>query len=383
LPGEEASRKGEDEASLAPGFDFRLTKRTETIVPNSADDIYQRLAERARELQVSDGFPPGRAFDFAWLEERVRLWPPAWGDSLQILIYGDFKAPEKPISYDSLRITIYPEKQENTIILGALTVLRATVAVDEKSVAGIVDAVRRINVLLGIYTLNEWGNGGCGWWSWVIHGTSARVSPDPFDDKLEPLLASFLGIRGDVRKKLESAMFWVRYPRGLVLESYRDDTLRGFAAYWNAFECLVDAVNLAKPMPSLSRAEKQKRIDEFFKQRGGELTAKNIQDCFRQIIDQGLRPKAKHALEVCFGEKTAELYMAECFDAPDGNALYAIRNAINHGDIDAENPHELIRVGDRMSRLWMIVWKMFACLIPFPGPVDTKLAAKSEPRREN
>jgi hypothetical protein len=348
----------------------------------AAAEFHKRLADRARELQENDGIGWGRAFDVAWLEERVRRWPAAWGDNLQILVYGDsHKTPDKPVTYKSLRITVHPEKQKNTIIRGALLVLKATVAVDEKSVPAIVDAVRRINILLGVYTLYEWGNGGWGWWSWLTHGGAGGVSAKPFDEKLEPSIAAVVGMRKDIRKKLESAMFWVRYPRALVLESYRSDVLRRFAAYWNAFECLVDAVNLARPKTSLSRAEKQEQIDAFFRQRGGDITAENIQTCFRQIVDPGLRRKAKHAFEVCFGADTAEKYEAECFTLQDGEALYDIRNAINHGDIDAENPHELIRVGDRMSRLWMIVWRMFGCFLPFPAPLDSDLAKEPDPQQ--
>jgi hypothetical protein len=349
----------------------------------AADEFYKRLADRARELQERDGLGWGRAFNVARLEDRVRQWPAAWGANLEILVYGDFqKAPDKPVTYKSLRITVHPERQEKTIIRGALLVLKATVEVDEKSVRAVVDAGCRINLLLGVYALHEWGNAGCGWWSWLTHEGGGAVAPKPFDEKLEPLIAAVVGMRADIRKKLESAMFWVRYPRALVLESYRSDILRMFAAYWNAFECLVDAVNLARPKTSLSRIEKQMQIDEFFRQRGGEITAENIQTCFRQIVDPGLRRKAKHAFEVCFGAEAAEKYQAECFTLPNGEALYDIRNAINHGDIDAENPHELIRVDDRMSRLWMIVWRMFGCFIPFLAPLDSDLTKEPDPQQD-
>lgn len=55
------------------------------------------------------------------------------------------------------------------------------------------------------------------------------------------------------------------------------------------------------------------------------------------------------------------------------NRLYDIRNAINHGDIDAENPTEILRVESRLRRLWMIVWRMFGLFVPFPAPADSRL----------
>jgi hypothetical protein len=119
----------------------------------------------------------------------------------------------------------------------------------------------------------------------------------------------------------------------------------------------------------LSAQEKQTLIDEFLRDRGGKLTAQDVQDCYRDVIDTGLRGKAMHALTVCFGEQ-GKSYAKECFQLPDkSNRLY-IRSAINHGSIDAENPSELVRVEARLHRLWMIVWRMFSCLVRFEAPAD-------------
>jgi hypothetical protein len=51
--------------------------------------------------------------------------------------------------------------------------------------------------------------------------------------------------------------------------------------------------------------------------------------------------------------------------------LYQIRNDINHGSVDAENPTELVRVEARLRMLWLIVWRMFGCFLPFPAPADS------------
>ena len=77
---------------------------------------------------------------------------------------------------------------------------------------------------------------------------------------------------------------------------------------------------------------------------------------------------------MCFSD-TGNRYIEECFElSPPEDRLYDIRNAINHGDIDAENPEELLRVEARLHRLWMVIWRMFGWFIPFPTPVDTELA---------
>jgi hypothetical protein len=115
-------------------------------------------------------------------------------------------------------------------------------------------------------------------------------------------------------------------------------------------------------------------VDEFVGKRGGHLTAVDVQECYRSIVNPGFVGKASHALNVCFGS-TGDRYTEECFRlSPQEDRLYDIRNAINHGDIDAENPKELVRVDARLSRLWMIVWRMFGRFIPFPTPADPQEA---------
>ena len=331
----------------------------------------EQMMERASALK-SEGFDWAQAHGIAWLEERVRQWPTAWGDDLHVLLYGDFKAPDSALSYPSLGITVHPEKKEKTVIRGAMTVLEATIKVGEKDVPALIDAAKRINLLLGTYTLHEWGNAGCGWWSWVTHGGMSGVQTNLAYEGIEREISAVLKLRPEVRSKVEAALFWVREPRDLMLESYRLNVLRIFSSYWNAFECLVDAVNIVKPRQSLSKPEKQAQIDDFFQQRDGKITAQNIQDCFRNIVDSGYRGKASHALKACFGSE-GERYIEECFGLSDqANRLYSIRNAINHGNVDAEDPNEIIRIEARLSRLWMIVWRMFGCFIPFPAPVDSK-----------
>ena len=66
--------------------------------------------------------------------------------------------------------------------------------------------------------------------------------------------------------------------------------------------------------------------------------------------------------------------MQDCFLREDrGNRLYDIRNAINHGEIDAEDMRELSRVEDRLSRLWIILLGMIGRLVLFSYPLDPNL----------
>jgi hypothetical protein len=326
---------------------------------------------RAREMKQS-GVEPLLANGLAWLEERVHQWPPAWGQSLHVLLYGDFAAPPSKLEYPSLGITVLPEAKPNTIVSGAHTVLEATVTVTEKSVSGLIDAARRINILLGVQTLCEWGNAGLGWWSWLTHGTTGGAITKLTHDEVEGAITSLLHLNPEVRRRVEAALFWVREPRNLFQQSYRTDVLRMYSAYWNAFECLVEAVHVVRPRPTVNKVDKQAQIDRFLEQRGGKLTAQDVQHCYQTIVNPSFVGKAEHALRECFPNE-GQRYVEECFRVADPPArLYAIRNAINHGEIDAENPEELLRVEARFRHLWMIVWRMFACFVRFGAPVDHK-----------
>ncbi|HEY5742147.1 MAG TPA: hypothetical protein VIS99_06365 [Terrimicrobiaceae bacterium] len=120
------------------------------------------------------------------------------------------------------------------------------------------------------------GNAGCGWWSWVTHGTGGGVLTKLAHGGIEESTTAVLKLPPEVRKKVEAAMFWVREPRNLLLESYRSDVLRVYSSYWNAFECLVEAVNILRPRPAPSKPEKQAQINDFIHQRGGQLTATDV-----------------------------------------------------------------------------------------------------------
>ena len=316
------------------------------------------------------GVEPLLAHGLAWLEERVHQWPAGWGHTLHVLLYGDFEPPPSKLEYPSLGITVLPEAKPNTIVTGAHTVLEATVIVTEKSVSGLIDAARRINILLGVQTLCEWGNAGLGWWSWLTHGTTGGAITKLTHNEVEASITSLLRLNPEVRRRIEAALFWVREPRNLFRQSYRTDVLRMYSAYWNAFECLVEAVHVVRPRPTVSRVNKQAQIDAFLEERAGKLTPQDVQNCYQTIVNPSFIGKAEHALRECFPNE-GQRYIEECFKRADqGARLYAIRNAINHGEIDAENPEELLRVEARFRRLWIIVWRMFACFVRFGAPVD-------------
>ena len=291
----------------------------------------------------------------------------------QVLLYGDFPPPEQDVEFPVLGIRVLAEPLADTVVSRARTVLAARIKIRERTLEEIADAVRRVNVLLGTWTLVTWANSPVSWWSHLAHATGSGVIKVEFD-KVTVAVAGVTALPAEARSKVEAALFWIREPGRNWGEGNRSNLLRRYSAYWNAFECLVDAVHKVRPPASkLSKSEKQAAIDRFVADRDGDLTAKDIVDCYQQIVNPSFVGKARHALEVCFGSD-ARWYIEECFTCkPERDRLYNIRNEINHGDVDAENHDELLRIEARFPRLFSILWAMFGQLVPFPYPADSHL----------
>ena len=325
---------------------------------------------------MGSGLPKHHASGLAAMQMRIEHWPTDWGDDLNVLIYGDFVNPDPSgeMKFPSLGITIEPKKIKNTIIHSATCILKARVTISEKSVNALIDASARISTLLGIIAAINWGNGGMGWWSYVTHGTAGGVMPKLETKPIQDAITDLEALPTPVASKIRSALYWMRAPRSLIMEQHRGDTLRLYAGYWNAFECLVDAVCLLRPQVKLPRADKEALIESFIKTHQGKVDLEAFIDCYKSVVDPGFVGKASHALTVCFLQN-GEKYVDECFRmTPSKDRLYAIRNAINHGDVDAENPSELLRIEGRFSRLWMIVVGMLGRLITIGAPLDPEYA---------
>jgi hypothetical protein len=347
----------------------------ESTLANAAQseaDRFFSLLRQKTESFVASGVREGHARGLAQLEMRIAQWPSAWGDDLIVLIYGDFGPPPAKLEFVELGITIEPEKVTTSFIKSAICVLRARVKIPEKSIKALVDAASRINTLLGALAVLNWGNSGSGWWSSVTHGSMGGVVPKLEPDRVKHVIEALSSLPAPVGRKIRSALYWIREPRQLVMEGHRSDVLRVYAGYWNALECLVEAVCHLRPPPKLGRAGKQAGIDAFVAKQKGKLDVAAITDCYRTFVDPGFVAKASHALKICFPDH-ADRYILECFKMkPEQDRLYNIRNAINHGDVDADDPTELLRIEDRHSRLWMIVFGMLGSIIPIDRPLDER-----------
>jgi hypothetical protein len=335
--------------------------------PSEADRYMAALNKRATELQAT-GLSRRVAFDTAELESRIATqWPKQWGNDLHVLIYGDFAAPDHDLDYPALGITVEAGKCTNTFIKTAVCVLSARVKVREKSLSAVLDAAARLNTFLGIWMILNWGNDGIGWWCELIHDILGGGA-QPFEKEgIEVALAGIEELPPEVKRKVRAALYWIQEPKKTMWEKVKRESLHVYAGYWNAFECLVEAVCLIRPQ---SKMTKQDSMTQFIAERQGKLDLASLSECYRKFVDPGFVAKASHALRVCCPDQ-ADGYIKECFRAkPEQERLYAVRNAINHGAIDSDSLQELIRVGEKCWRLKMIVFAMLARLIPFSYPVD-------------
>lgn len=332
------------------------------------DEMLSRVAARAKVLEES-GLDCHHAFGRAWLEDSIeRRWPSAWGKNLHVLIYGDFRAPDKDLAFEPLGIVIHHQSLKDTIIKSALCVLEATISVEQQSVDAVLDAVRRLNILLGAWTLTTWANTACGWWCSLTHPSMSTIAEPLNGDELSTIVPHVIALPSEARKRAEAALFWMRTPHRLLHTAYDIHTFRTYSNYWNAFECLVDAICVLRPREDVGRAEKQAQVDRFLVERGGKITSGDIDTLYRTVVNPGFVGKAKHALSVCF-EVHARAYIVECFERSDeANRLYSIRNAINHGSVSAEDPNERLRIEGRLSMLTIMLLQMFARLVPYSAP---------------
>jgi len=317
------------------------------------------------------GMESERASAAARIQMVIDQWPTSWADDeLRFLFFGDFQPPQSPLSFPELEIEISNEHRDGKAVR-AHCVLEGKARIKSRDIAGIQDAHRRIELLAGLFTLTTWGNGEVNWWSWLtMLGRTGGVIAALGVRDVHIMQHSFAKYPAPVRQRLRAALYWIREPRRSRMDRRYDDTLNVYSGMWNAFECLVEAACELKPLSKLSRTEKQQKINDLLRPCGNEIEPKDIATCYHEVVNPGLKGRAAHALALCL-PKEAPKYLRACFERkPENNRLYNIRNAINHGNIDAVNLDEMARVDHYSNQLWLIVWRLFAAFLRFPAPVD-------------
>jgi hypothetical protein len=154
-------------------------------------------------------------------------------------------------------------------------------------------------------------------------------------------------------------------------EQDRAEQFPTFAGYWTAFECLVDAVNILHPRDRRTSEEKQRILESKLSCESRPPTVAEFAAIYREVIDPGFREKAEHAMRVCVS-KHADHFIEQCFGRkPSERQLYAIRNAIQHGTVDVDDPEVSIVVESRFLELWQLVFSMLTGVLLLNARIRT------------
>lgn len=350
-------------------------------------DELDKMFARARELE-NQGEHFAEASSIADLERRIESWAnPAKKEEneLQVILFGDFQPPESTLTVPEIGLTVLPTPVKKSVAR-APCVLEARITIDGHAVAAIQDAARRLDLFAGVWVLVNWAHGPVNWWSYVTHGSSAGASEKLDHVNCSAVINLIQSIPDEyLRNRVRAALYWIQEPQQGILESVtRGNGIRTFSAYWSAFECLVEGISGLIPMKRMTRPEKEDAISSLVQSWTEEsasrpkFTCQQVSEMYR-IVEPGMRAKARHVFNVLFKDSAqVDKYMDQCFGRTDKqNRLYQVRNDISHGNIDASDPLEAIRVEARVAELWLILWGMFGRLVPFGTPVDRDFAASA------
>ena len=163
---------------------------------------------------------------------------------------------------------------------------------------------------------------------------------------------------------LVAYLAWMAEPRGAAAEFYRLDLTHRFVAYWNAFEALVDAICMLKPVVKPHRQEQVDQLRQFLAERGAGIGLGDIDEAYWRFVETGFVGRATYALGVCFGAQ-APAIIEHCFHRlPERERLANFRNALCRGGVDVEILKERVRIEGKQARLSFIVFGMLARLVP-------------------
>lgn len=318
------------------------------------------LVSRAREL-IALGTPTHDAWSLAQMEDHLRRWPTEWGNELEVLIGGDFESPEADLILPALGIKVFKAKTPNDVFCGALSVVRARIAVPERSLAGYNDAIRRLNILLGSQAMASWGASGLAWWC-ALWGMIRSARSERLGTAADPLNRRLDSLPAGARSRVKAALYWIREPRAHLGEN-RPDAVRAFASYWTAFECLISAACQLVPMPPASDEAIREAIASLV---GGSTSQADALRRAYRLVEPTLADRARHVFTE-FLPNMADNLIEECFTAsPTDRRLAAIRNSISHGGVKPEDLDALAALEPAEARLRRVVWPLLEAILQRP-----------------
>jgi hypothetical protein len=164
------------------------------------------------------------------------------------------------------------------------------------------------------------------------------------------------------QKLILLAAWWLRQCERPSWYDTTPYTFHEYLSYWNALECLTEAICDRWTPAGLTTPQKDARIRKYMAQISRPPTCEDIDKLYNKIVNPGLSHKVKHTLGVCFGV-VGEQYYEECFKKqPEETRLYQVRNDIAHGNIAEYDFDNRIRVEEALDRLHLIVNNMLSFL---------------------
>ena len=298
--------------------------------------------------------------------ERRRLvenWPSTWGDDLHIVICGDLRLPSTPVWYPDFEITLttrsYGEGQPG---LSALDMgIMAEVKLKSRTWDELQAAVPRINTWLGLIALQNLGNFGLRWWSFLTHWAGGgAIGVEWTQPALHLINARFLSLPSKSREHVERALYWIREARPRIRDDDRMSVLRYFQHLSNALEALVTAVNTYCPLEDRA-AERLERFNTRFADLRTRqwLTQEDAEALASIVRGPGSRIRTEHALRVALGYDPVKCgeYLAHI---PE---IVRLRNQLAHPAFLPEADHSLMEFEDQERNLKRIVWELAGFLL--------------------
>jgi len=322
--------------------------------------------DKVKKLR-EEGSSRVEAFGLAKLDMYIKGWPGAWGQGLQVAIYGDLEI-ETDVNLPDLGITIKADKEVpkegKSFVFGAPYCYTATVQVLSKDTKGVLEGVDRLEKFLAAWRTADWGGSGISYWCHLLNGSAQTMSclDSGKLDGIIKALSTIARYTDHQQRLIWRAAWWLRQSRRSVFVDQNPSVFGEYLAYWNALECLTEAVcDRWNPPKTLTKLEKDKAIQEY-ENKHQALTSGDIVELYNKVVNPGLPRLIRHALTVCFGV-VGEQYYAECFTKkPKYSRLHQVRNDIAHGNIVEYDLNARLRVETAQGRLWMIVNNMLALL---------------------
>jgi hypothetical protein len=294
------------------------------------------------------------AADFLRLNLALGCWPEKWGNSFQVELFGSFRL-KGALSFKDLGVTIDGRREFGKANFGARWFYGAKVNVRTRDLAGFLNGLERLERAIGVLHLasvQSFRNCGpgvaiqyqCAFFEFEVWGPELATSDWRAVDITESRGLA-LSISADVAALEQStallvwrAVWWIRHARHDEFTGQQHPSLfLIYLSYWNALECLIQAVEFIKPPAKPSKNEKNAAVAAFFLRLARPPTAADVADCFHQLVNPGIKSRARNAFE--FAESTDKEFRAVdafdmCFDRePSDQRLYQVRNDIDHGNI--------------------------------------------------